>query len=267
MDTSPPDPMFAARDCSATVHGLREEVLADGLVVDCAREFDVLSEDLLYELALFTDDVDPIPYPDDWIPDDAPDPIARLAGADPVVGRPGQGSVTWTRQFDPSLVIVKPRGRELPDRFLDFRLAEAILVCSLDVPEHPLGFFRGRYPVLQATVGDPDAAMRLASALYEAWIGLTVRPRFEAWAEDHPTLHEGWKEAGRLLADRVAELPALRADGSIDFLEATDLACSAVKHGYDLPAPFGALGVNAYRTEGATYALRWLERTVASLGD
>lgn len=254
--------MFAARDCSADVRALSEEVLAEGLIVDCAREFDVLSEELLYELALFTHDIDALSYSDDWIPDDAPAPIARLARPNPVVGRPGQGSVTWTRQFNPPLVIVKPRGRELPASFLDFLLAEALLVCSLELPEHPLGFFTDRYPTLQTMVGDPDSAMRFANALYAAWVGLSIRPRFEAWADNHPALHAAWRNAGRLLSERVVELPELQARGEIDLLTATELASSALKHGHELPAPFDALDVDAFRTEGADYALRWLERTI-----
>ena len=259
--------MFATRDLSPPVAAWQTEVLPDARVVDCGREFDVLPADLTYELALFTDAVTPVTYPDTWIPGDAPSHLQRYTGSNPVVGRPGQGSVTWTRQYDPPVVIVKPRGRDLPESFLAFVLAEALLVCSLGLPEHPLGFFEGNYQELQDIVGEPAPTARLAGALFDAWIGLHTRPRYRGWANDHPELLAAWEEAGRLLDDRIANLQDRRTSGSIDFLEATDIACSAIKHGHDLPSPYQALAVDRYRTEGAPYALRWVERTINAVAD
>jgi hypothetical protein len=55
------------------------------------------------------------------------------------------------------------------------------------------------------------------------------------------------------------------ATGETSFAAAAELACSAVKHGIDLPTPFGALDTAAYRHHGADYAVEWIERTLAEL--
>jgi len=55
------------------------------------------------------------------------------------------------------------------------------------------------------------------------------------------------------------------ARGETTFPAATELACSAIKHDLDLPAPFAALDTLAYRDHGAEYAVRWAEKTVAAL--
>ena len=51
------------------------------------------------------------------------------------------------------------------------------------------------------------------------------------------------------------------------FPEATEYACSAIKHGLELPTPFGALDTDAYREYGAEYAVTWAEKTVAALSE
>ncbi|MFC6771728.1 hypothetical protein ACFQDD_09405, partial [Halorubrum pallidum] len=55
------------------------------------------------------------------------------------------------------------------------------------------------------------------------------------------------------------------ARGETDFASATEYACSAVRHGLDLPAPFAALDTGAYRDRGALYAVKWAEKTFESM--
>ena len=57
------------------------------------------------------------------------------------------------------------------------------------------------------------------------------------------------------------------ARGRTEFAAATEYACSAVKHGLDLPAPFAALDTSAYAEYGPEYAVRWAEKTFAELRD
>jgi len=63
----------------------------------------------------------------------------------------------------------------------------------------------------------------------------------------------------------VGDLPAAMASGSTTFPEAAELACSALKHAIEVPAPFAALDADVYRDRGAEYAVRWTERTLDSL--
>jgi len=64
---------------------------------------------------------------------------------------------------------------------------------------------------------------------------------------------------------RLADLPADLASGSTDFGDAAELACAAVKHGTEPPAPFAPLSTEAYREYGADFAVQWAETTVTRL--
>jgi hypothetical protein len=55
------------------------------------------------------------------------------------------------------------------------------------------------------------------------------------------------------------------ATGPTGFGDAAELACSAVKHAGEVPAPFDALDTEAYRDHGPAYAVEWLARTVDAL--
>jgi len=57
------------------------------------------------------------------------------------------------------------------------------------------------------------------------------------------------------------------ARGETGFATAAELACSAVRHGLDLPAPFAALDSPAYERHGADFAVRWAEKTFQELRD
>lgn len=245
---------------------LRDDHVPDLQVLECEDEFEAMPSDWLYELALVTEAFEPATVPDEWIPADAPDVLRRLTDEEPAIGLPGDGGVTWTRQTDPALVFVKPRLSGAPPDFRDFLVAEAILQCHLDHPETFLKFFGEEYHALQgAAEGDPDLAYRLGVSLFEGWQGLRTRGRFRDWAEAYPRLHGAWDDAGARLGGRIEELPALLASGSMKFGAATELACSAIKHDLELPPPFGALDVGAFREHGATYAVRWTEKTIAQL--
>jgi len=196
------------------------------------------------------------------VPDDAPTPLHRYAGSDFTVGLPGDGTVTWTRQTDPPVVFCKARAEGTPDAFLDFLIAEALVQVGLDVPESFLPFFGARYPDLDAAVPlDPASVYQIAAALYDGWLGLQTRPIFADWVDDCPRLHDAWVDAGDRLRDRVGDLPGAVARGETDFADATELACAAIKHGLDLPAPFAALDTTAYVDYGADYAVRWAGKT------
>ncbi|MFB6176699.1 MAG: hypothetical protein ABEI99_06070, partial [Halobaculum sp.] len=139
-------------------------------------------------------------------------------------------------------------------------------------------------------------AYQLAAALFDAWVGLHTREVFASWSEDsattpaealadvtgdsfdapadgaadlgpHPELFDAWVDAGERLEGRLDDLSAEMAHGETSFPEATEYACSAVKHGLELPAPFGALDTRAYRDHGAAYAVQWVEKTYEQLAE
>lgn len=253
--------MFAARDLEEKLAALREDVAPEARVLDCEREFESMPAEWLYELALITEDLAPLSHPDEWVPADAPPAARRTTGGDPAIGMPDDGSVTWTRQTVPPLVLVKPRAGSLSEGFRSFLIAEALVELGADHPETPICFFESTYVELHDLVGTPALAFRLAAALRAAWIGLDTRERFAGWRDDRPELHAAWREAGDRLVERVAALPDLQADGTLGFAEATELACSAVKHDLEFPAPFAALDVEAYRDGGPAFARRWLAET------
>jgi hypothetical protein len=179
---------------------------------------------------------------------------------------PGDGGVAWTRQTDPPLVLVKPRLAGSPGPFVDFLLAEALVEVGLDVPEHFLGFFEARYPDLaSATPLSPAGDYQLAAALYTAALGRRTHDVFADWAEDHPGLSDAWVDAGERLTPRLDDLSGAVARGETAFPAAAELACSAVKHDVELPAPFAALDSPAYDGHGAAFAVEWAARTFESL--
>ena len=260
--------MFETRSLPEDLEAVRAAHAPDCLVLDAAADFETIPPAAAEDLGLVVDSLDPASYPAEWLPDDAPTLLARYAGSDFTIGMPGDGTVVWTRQTVPPTVIAKKRAEGTPEDFLDFLFAEAFVQIGLDAPEHFLPFFGGRYRDLDAAVplGSADV-YQIAAALYEAWLGLQTRETFAAWADDSPRLHAAWVDAGERLEGRLADLPGAVARGETDFADATEFACSAVKHGLDLPAPFSALDTAAYAEYGPSYAVRWAEKTFERLID
>jgi len=260
--------MFERRALPDHLAAVRQRHAEDSIVLDVDTDFETLPPATAEDLGLLVDALDPATYPESWVPADAPRPLHRYAGSDFTVGLPGDGTVMWTRQTVPPTVLVKARATGTPDAFLDFLLAEAFVQTGLDVPESFLPFFGEAYPDLDAAIPlGPAAVYQIAAALYEGWLGLRTRPVFAEWEDDHPRLHEAWADAGDSLRDRVADLPGAVARGETEFADATELACSAIKHGLDLPAPFAALDTTAYVDYGPEYAVRWASTTFEKLAE
>lgn len=253
--------MFAARDLSDDLAALRDEHAPSARVVETEQEFETMPTDWLFELAIVTDELQPLAYPADWLPDDATSAARRTTDRDPAIGMPDDGSVTWTRQTEPPMVFIKPRAAGLPDEFCDFLIGEALVELGAAYPETPVCFFRERYRSVQSAVGSPTVAYQLAAALRTGWIGRETRTIFTEWADPYPGLHAGWVDAGDRLRDRVESIPTLLNTGEIAFGDATELACSAIKHDLALPAPFAAIDVEAYSEQGPEFAERWIEET------
>jgi hypothetical protein len=258
--------MFSERPLTRTLQRLRSDTVPDALVLDTEQDFETLSPAVAEELGLLVDSLDPAAYPEAWLPERTPAQLEAYAGAQFTIGLPGDGTVVWTRQTDPPTVLVKKRAEGTPEAFRAFLVAEAFVELDLGVPESFLAFFGEQYRELDAALGlDGAATYQVAMALYDAWVGLQSRERFEAWAGEYDDLHEAWVDAGERLEPRIEGLPGEVARGETDFPAATELACSAVKHGLDLPAPFAALDTLAYRDHGTEYGVRWAEKTVAAL--
>lgn len=259
--------MFTERTLPEAVSNVQERHAPDALVLDCAENFETLPSAQAEQLLLVTDSIDPVSYPREWLPPDTPEVLTEYASEDLTVGMPGDGSVVWTRQTDPPVVICKPRLDESPDAFADFLLAEALVEVGLDEPEHFLGFFEDEYPRFAEATADllsPVETYQVAAACYDAYLGLQTRETFADW--DGP-LFEAWADAGDRLEPRVEGLPEEMARGSTRFADAAELACSAVKHGGELPPPFEALNTEVYLEYGAEYAVQWAEKTVEALVD
>jgi hypothetical protein len=266
--------MLSERTLPDDLAAVRDEYTPNTLVLDCARDFESLPAEHRDDLALLTDDLHPHGYQKAWLPDDAPELLRRLAGSDLVVGMPGDGSVAWTTQTTPPVVLVKPRVEGSPEAFVDFLVAEALVESGLDLSEQFLGFFEERYPGLDAALAgrsapcspdrglapDPTTTYQVAAALCDAYRGLHTRDEFADWADDRPRLHDAWADAGDRLQGRVGDLPGAVARGDTDFADATELSCAGVKHGLDLPAPYDALDSLAYREHGAAFAVKWAEK-------
>jgi hypothetical protein len=258
--------MFDERALSAELSTVRAEHAPSALVFDVQRDFETLPTAIAESLLAVVDDVDPSSYETAWLPDDAPETLATIAGGAFTVGAPGDGGVAWTRQTTPPIVLVKPRLEGSPTGFVDFLVAEALVEIGLGVPEQLLGFFEERYRVLAEAVPlSPTDTYQLAAALTDAHAGLRTRPIFADWTADVPELHAEWLDAGERLKPRLGELSRDVALGQTAFAEAAELACSAVKHDVELPTPFDALDTDAYRQHGAEFAVEWAERTLGAL--
>lgn len=265
--------MFTARSLSEPVERVRDDHAPGTLVFDCDRDFETLPPAQAEELGFVVDALDPATYPDSWLPEDVPVLLARYAGTDFTIGMPGDGSIAWTRQTEPPVVLVKPRVQGSPKPFIQFLIAEALVEVGLDVPEHFLGFFEDRYPELAAvTPLDANATYQIATALYDGWKGLQTRTTFSRWddgstndSDPRSELAAAWRDAGVRLEDRIDDLPRAVARGETTFADATELACAAIKHELELPAPFDALNTDAYREHGSEFAVRWAEKTFDAL--
>ena len=253
--------MFSERDLGSELAAVREAYAPGALVLDCSRDFQTLPPEHRDDLALLTDAIEPHDYDEAWLPDDAPELLGRLTTSEFVVGTPGDGAVAWTTQTDPPVVFVKARMEGTPDAFAEFLVAEALVEAGLGLPEQFLGFFEAQYREFDDAVGgEPAAVYQLAAACCDAYRGLHTREEFEEWTEDFPTLHDAWVDAGERIQPRLDGLPGEIARGETSFSDAAELACSGVKHGVDLSAPFAALDTLAYRRHGASYAVKWAEK-------
>lgn len=260
--------MFTERSLAGEVEAVREAYAPEALVFDVATDFETLPPAAAEDLGLVVDALDPKRYPDDWLPDDAPALLRRYAGSDFTIGMPGDGTVVWTRQTRPPTVLLKRRAQGTPEAFLEFLLAEAFVQLDLGVPEHFLPFFGPRYRRLDDAVGlGSGDVYQIAAALFDGWIGLRTREEFAAWGDTYPELFETWVDAGDRLEPRLNDLPSAVARGDVRFPEATEYACSAIKHGLELPPAFAALDTAAYEEHGAAYAVRWAEKTFERLRD
>lgn len=253
--------MFSERDLSGELAAVRNEYAPGALVLDCDRDFQTLPPEHRDDLALLTDAITPREYSTDWLPEDAPQMLYGVASADFVVGSPGDGAVAWTTQTDPPVVFVKARTEGTPESFAEFLVAEALVAAGLGLPEQFLGFFAAEYRAFDEAVDAvPASVYQLAAACCEAYRGLHTSEEFETWDSDYPGLYDAWVDAGDRLTGRLDGLSGEVARGETAFSDAAELACSAVKHDVDVPAPFGALDTIAYRRHGADYAVTWAEK-------
>ncbi|XVH32804.1 DUF7089 family protein [Haloferacaceae archaeon DSL9] len=258
--------MFSERSLSPEIAAVRDEYAPDAVTLDVESDFETLPPPAAENLGLVVDELDPTTYPTEWLPESAPTLLRRYAGGEFTIGMPGDGTIVWTTQTRPPTVLAKRRARGTPDDFLAFLLAEAYVQLSLDVPEHFLPFFGARYRDLDAAVGlGAGDVYQIAAALFDGWVGLRTRAEFADWADRHPQLFATWQDAGARLEPRLPNLAGEVARGELRFPEATEYACSAIKHGLELPAPFAALDTQAYREYGAAYAVRWAEKTFEQL--
>ena len=258
--------MFERRELSPPVEAVREEHAPGALVLDAARDFETLDPAVAESLLPMTESLDPVSYPAEWLPPDAPEELFHYAGSDFVVGMPGDGGVAWTTQTVPPTIFVKPRLEGAEASFVDFLVSEALVEAGLDLPEHFIGFFEEGYSELASVVPLSSAdTYQLAVALYDAYVGLFTRPIFEGWADDHSVLYAAWQDAAGHLEPRLGDLSREVATGRLEFAPAAELACNALKHGMNLPAPFAALDTSAYRERGAPYAVAWAEKTFEKL--
>ncbi len=257
--------MFSERNLSEPVWTIRANHAPDALVLDCASDFETIPAPQAEELGLLTDRLDPAQYPEEWLPADAPEVLKQYASTDLTIGMPGDGSVVWTHQTKPPVIFCKPRIESSPESFTQFLVAEALVEVGLDKPEHFLGFFEEQYVDFADATRErlsPVETYQLAAACYDAYLGLQTRELFATWDGE---LFDAWIDAGERLEPRLGKLSRLISRGRLSFAEATELACSAIKHGGEIPAPFDALDAEAYLDHGPAYAVEWAERTIESL--
>ncbi|WP_411967592.1 hypothetical protein [Haloferax sp. YSSS75] len=259
--------MFEQRTLPPDLEAVRDEYAPGALVLDVAGDFDTIPPEAAENLGLVVDSLSPAAYPQEWLPDDAPQALRLYASSDFTIGMPEHGTVTWTDQTTPPVVLVKYRAKGTPEDFLDFLIAEALVQAGTDgVPEQFLPFFGEQYRQLADAIPlGPNEVYQVAAALFDGWVGLQTREAFASWEGRHDRLHDAWVDAGERLDDRLANLPRLVATGRLSFPEATEFACSAIKHHRDLPAPFAALDTAAYLDHGGSYAVRWAEKTFEQL--
>jgi len=260
--------MFSHRALSSLLSTARQQYAPEAVVLDVDQDFEILPPAAAEDLGLLVDALDPATYPAEWLPDNAPQALQQYASSTFTIGMPGNGTVVWTDQTDPPTVLLKKRAEGTPEAFLEFLVAEAFVKIDCGVPEHFLPFFGEQYATLAEKTGlGPADTYQIAAALFDGWVGLQTREVFESWNDD-PTfepLYETWRDAGQRLDGRLGELSGSVAHGEMTFPEATEYACSAIKHGRELPTPFAALDTDAYREYGADYAVQWADKTVTAL--
>lgn len=258
--------MFDRRELSGELADVRDEYAPGALVVDSEGDFETLPSSVAENLLAVVDGIDPLSYPESWVPADAPETLRRIASDEFTIGAPGDGGVAWTRQTDPPTVFVKPRLEGSPAGFIDFLIAEALVEIGMDLPEQFLGFFEDDYVAFADAVplGSADT-YQLAAALFDAYVGLHTREEFAAWDGEYDRLYDEWVDAGERLEPRLSGLSSDVASGRTGFPDAAELACAAVKHDVEVPKPFDALDSAAYREHGAAFAVRWAERTFDAL--
>lgn len=257
--------MFTERSLDDAVEAVRADHAPDALVLDCDHDFETLPSAQAEELGLVTDRLEPVSYPAAWLPPDAPEILTRCASGELTIGMPGDGSVVWTRQTDPPVVLCKPRLDGSPDDFVEFLIAEALVEIGLDEPEHVLGFFGEEYRAFADATGEglgPVETYQLAVACRDAYLGLQTRDVFASW---EGSLFDAWINAGDRLSGRVENLPTLIARGELSIAEAAELACNGIKHAGELPAPFDALDSTAYLDHGPAFAVEWLDTVSETL--
>lgn len=261
--------MFETRTLSADLEAVRDEYAPDALVLDVDTDFETIPPAAAENLGLVAESLSPASYPPEWLPADSPQLLKQYASSEFTIGMPGDGTVVWTRQTSPPSVLLKHRSTGTPEHFLDFLVAEAFVQLSFeDVPEQFLPFFGEHYRDLDDAIPlGPSDVYQIALSLYEGWIGLHTRDVFASWDGQHDDLYETWVETGERLDERLSDLPRSVALGETSFANATEFACSAIKHDRDLPAPFSALDAEAYLEHGPAYAVRWAEKTFEQLAE
>lgn len=253
--------MFTEREVDGELAAVRDAYAPGAIVLDCDRDFETLPPEHREDLLLLVDELTPREYDQSWLPADSPELLRQLTTTDFVVGMPGDGAVAWTTQTDPPLVFVKARIEGTPEAFAEFLVAEALVEAGLGLPERFLGLFADEYPEFAAAVdGGPATAYQLGAAVATAFRGLHTRREFETWDADFPGLHDAWVDAGERIQPRLDALAGELAHDETSFADAAELACSAVKHDADVPAPFAALDSPAFRRHGAEYAVTWAQK-------
>jgi len=285
--------MFSSRPLDSDLEAVRDQHAPNAPVIDVATDFETLPPAAAEDLGLFVDGLSPASFPTEWLPDDVPEVLRTYAGPTFTVGLPSDGTALTTTQTDPHAVLVKGRADGTPDDFLAFLIADRLVRIGVEPATEPLGpntpshlpesflpFFGERYSDLDAAIRRPDDetgasttgygsadVFQVAAALFDAWVGLHTRDVFASWERTHPRLFDAWRDAGDRLEGRLDDLAGEVARGETGFPGATEYACSAVRHGLDLPAPFAALDTSAYRDRGAPYAVTWAEKTFDSMLD
>lgn len=286
--------MFSERALEDDIAQVRSTHAPGSPVLDVEADFETLPPAAAEDLGFFVDELVPATYPSEWLPESAPRLLRRYCGSDFTIGLPGDGTVVRTTQTVPDCLLVKRRAEGTPDDFLAFLIADRLVRVGIEptptsfvangvesdrLPESFLPFFGPLYVELDEAIRfpspetdspaglGPTGVFQVANALFDAWVGLHTRDTFAAWEGEHPRLFDAWVDAGDRLAGRLQELPREVARGETDFASATEYACSAVRHGLDLPAPFSALDTAAYRDRGAPYAVKWAEKTFAAMAE